>query len=446
MMILDVRTLLFIFTLLNLLTFAVVALLWLQNRKKFQGMGFWLVNYFLQMLAILFIYLRGSIPDGISIFLPNILAFGGLLLLLIGLQRFIGKTYSQIPNLIILGLAIAFQVYFSVMQPELLARSYLLNIGIIIFVAQCIWVLYRGLNSETRKMTLNSVWAFSFLCVVSIARLLETGLSSGSNNDFFKSGSADMVLLILQQLAMVFITFTLILMTNHRMVSAVQHAQEHLRSSEEKFSKAFRSNPQSVAITSARSGLFLEVNGKFLTDIGYSREELIGHSGIKLGLWPDENKRQANAVDILMQNGRVVNYEIEYRTKSGEMRTWILSGEMLEIEGEPCIIWMNVDITEHKRMFKALQESDAFNISLSDNSPYPIIVMNMDTSVRYINPAFEKLIGYSKEEITGLKQPYPWWSPADIKRYLQEGCTRSDLDQYPHEANFFQKKWRGITS
>lgn len=59
---------------------------------------------------------------------------------------------------------------------------------------------------------------------------------------------------------------------------------------------------------------------------------------------------------------------------------------------------------EHK-----IKESEEFGRSLLINSPNPILVVNPDTSIRYINPAMEELTGYSHTETEGIKIPYPWW-------------------------------------
>ena len=88
------------------------------------------------------------------------------------------------------------------------------------------------------------------------------------------------------------------------------------------------------------------------------------------------------------------------------------------------------DITERKRIEKALQESDSFNSSLLEHSPTAIVVYNPDTSVRYVNPFFEKLTGYSSDDVLGLKIPYPW-SVDDaqygaIEKRQREGVKRSE--------------------
>lgn len=66
-------------------------------------------------------------------------------------------------------------------------------------------------------------------------------------------------------------------------------------------------------------------------------------------------------------------------------------------------------IAECKMVEDALKESERFSTSLLENSPDAVIVYNPDSSVRYVNPAFEKITGYNPEEALGTKIPYPWW-------------------------------------
>jgi PAS domain S-box-containing protein len=76
---------------------------------------------------------------------------------------------------------------------------------------------------------------------------------------------------------------------------------------------------------------------------------------------------------------------------------------------------INKDITERKQMTEALKESQEFSTGLLENSPNPISVLNPDTSIRYVNPAFEKLTGFKLAKIAGMKAPYPWWLKEEKK-------------------------------
>jgi PAS domain S-box-containing protein len=74
---------------------------------------------------------------------------------------------------------------------------------------------------------------------------------------------------------------------------------------------------------------------------------------------------------------------------------------------------LNKEIAERKLIEEELQESQRFSSSLLQNSPNPIVVLALDTSVRYVNPAFEKLTGFSLADTLGAKAPHPWWPEED---------------------------------
>jgi PAS domain S-box-containing protein len=80
-----------------------------------------------------------------------------------------------------------------------------------------------------------------------------------------------------------------------------------------------------------------------------------------------------------------------------------------------------------KEVEQALRESEEFSSSLLTNSPNPIVVINPDTSIKYVNPAMEKLIGFSKAELVGTKAPYPWWTEErldEIHRDFEEAILK----------------------
>jgi PAS domain S-box-containing protein len=75
------------------------------------------------------------------------------------------------------------------------------------------------------------------------------------------------------------------------------------------------------------------------------------------------------------------------------------------------------NITNRKQAEIKLSQSEAFNTSLLYDSPNPILVINPDGSIQYLNPALEKLTGYSKDEIMGRPFPPLWWPEDKVKDY-----------------------------
>jgi len=128
-----------------------------------------------------------------------------------------------------------------------------------------------------------------------------------------------------------------------------------VRESEGKFSKAFRASPDAIAITRLRDGLFIEANDNFTTVTGWARDEVINHGANEIGLWARAKDRE-RMLKILKEEGRVHNEEFEFRIKSGEIRIWLFSSELIDIGNDPCLISMTIDITERKRAEEALKQ------------------------------------------------------------------------------------------
>jgi len=114
------------------------------------------------------------------------------------------------------------------------------------------------------------------------------------------------------------------------------------------------------------------------------------------------------------------------------------------------MIEYSLDITERKRAEEALRESEEFRSSLLANSPNPIGVINPDSSLKYVNPALEKLTGFSAAELIGKKAPYPYWTQDTLKKTTIS--FRKAMRQGDQRAEeLFQKKsgerfWVKITS
>jgi PAS domain S-box-containing protein len=175
-------------------------------------------------------------------------------------------------------------------------------------------------------------------------------------------------------------------------VAEQRQAEEALRESEEKFSKAFNASANFVAINRLKDDKFLEVNDSFTRITGYTREEALGRSAIDLNMWTDEDEH-ARMIKIIKENNIIRNQETRIRCKSGEIRTGLYSGEPITISGESCYLHTITDITEQKQSQELLQ-------TVSYSSPLGIYIMQ-DDKLLYTNPQFQRITGYSQPELLG---------------------------------------------
>jgi two-component system sensor histidine kinase/response regulator len=186
----------------------------------------------------------------------------------------------------------------------------------------------------------------------------------------------------------------LYLLINSVDITEQKKAREALKESEEKLSKAFRSSPNSVVISRIKDGRFVEVNDTFAKYIGYTREELIGHSTLELRIWKNPKDRHAMLRE-LKERGRVNDREVNFRLKSGEIRTSLFSAEPINIGGEACLISGSIDITERKKSEMLLK-------TIADSSPIGVYI-EQDGGFKYVNHNLENALGYSVEELLGTK-------------------------------------------
>ncbi|MEG4623386.1 PAS domain S-box protein [Microcoleus sp. w1-18aA5] len=134
---------------------------------------------------------------------------------------------------------------------------------------------------------------------------------------------------------------------NQELETLVEERTAQLRLSEEKFAKAFRSSPNPITITRLNDGRYLEINEAFCQTIGYSAAEILDRTALDLNLWQKIQAR-AELFKMLDEKKIVLNYEFDFRTKTGGLRTGLLSAEIIDIHGETCVISVIQDISDRK--------------------------------------------------------------------------------------------------
>lgn len=134
-----------------------------------------------------------------------------------------------------------------------------------------------------------------------------------------------------------------------------------LRSSRERIEKLFRSSHNPIVVSRLEDGLSYEVNDAYLELFGFAREQVIGHKAVDMRVWEDPLERD-RFVRIMRERGAVREFEARMRKRSGEIIEVRLSAELIDLDGEPCLLVYVTDVTaqrEAERRAEFLATRDA---------------------------------------------------------------------------------------
>jgi PAS domain S-box-containing protein len=126
-----------------------------------------------------------------------------------------------------------------------------------------------------------------------------------------------------------------------------KRAEEALRASEERFSKAFHSAAHPMSISTVADGRYIDVNAASSRASGVPREGMIGKTTAELGFYADPGQF-AKVRELLARDGQFTDLETRLTGRNGT-RTFLLSGALIELGGEACLLTSAIDITERKQ-------------------------------------------------------------------------------------------------
>ncbi|MDT7837106.1 response regulator [Aquabacterium sp. OR-4] len=211
---------------------------------------------------------------------------------------------------------------------------------------------------------------------------------------------------------------------------ARDHAAQTLRQGEQRFRGLFENSPLPQALVSS-DGRVLAVNGRFTEVFGYTRDDAATVDDWARQAYPDPDlrasmaRRRARAVEQAATQGRVggIN-EFPVRCKDGSER--IAVSEIVAI-GDDRLLTLQ-DVTQRVHAERSLRK-----LSLAvEQSPESIVITDLQAHVEYVNEAFVRTTGYSRDEVQGRNL-----------RMLQSGQTPQETYQSMWATLGDGQAWQG---
>lgn len=145
---------------------------------------------------------------------------------------------------------------------------------------------------------------------------------------------------------------------------------------------------------------FIDVNATACARLGYSRDELLQLSLHDINFDPE--KAGAHYRAILAGVGKTGIVESFHQHRNGSIFPVEVGVSMGESGGKPRIVAIARDISERIRARQALRESEQFNRTILNTATDGFIVVDRQGRFLDINPAYCRLIGYTREELLGM--------------------------------------------
>jgi len=187
--------------------------------------------------------------------------------------------------------------------------------------------------------------------------------------------------------------------TKARAEALAERMTASLRSSEQRYGRLFEQSLAGIYRTTP-DGRILECNEALARLFGYeSRQDLLDHSAVALH---ESAKSRQRFLETLRANGTLIAYESRARRKDGTF-FWTLEHVSL-LPGPPEVIEGTiVDISKRKEAEEALRLSRERYRSVIESSRDGLFFFDLATRrVLESNPAFQRMLGYSAEELSAL--------------------------------------------
>jgi PAS domain S-box-containing protein len=128
----------------------------------------------------------------------------------------------------------------------------------------------------------------------------------------------------------------------------LRQSEARLRESEARFSTAFRLSPLNITILRLSDAKFVEANDAFVRWVGLGRDKIIGHDSKELNVWVNLADRESFLAN-LRRDGSLREVECQLRSRRGTVHTLLQSAEVIEINSEPHMLVVGLDITQRKQ-------------------------------------------------------------------------------------------------
>jgi diguanylate cyclase (GGDEF)-like protein/PAS domain S-box-containing protein len=340
---LDIRTIVIILFILNILQLVVFSQFYFVNRT-FAGIRDWFRWCLFSAAGYAVLYIRPDLSESIvfpSAVVTNVLLLIGQMCLYSGILAFLGRKKSGM-FLLCVGVLFASVTLWSVVSDHnvsMRAVAQYLSSAAVFAASGFSLIRYSWKQIRRISFFLAALFYFyaAFLVVRSFAALTVFPVIGVFNPDFLQ-----ILVFIVPYMTAFLWLFGLVSMVNMNLLAMHDEIERHLE-------LVFNTNPDAVMISSYPEGVISDISDGFFRNTGYSRGEIVGSANMTIGLWshPDDIR---SVFEETRKKGFCENRQSVLRRKNGTLIDVVISARIFSLNGVNHIVTVIHDITERKRL------------------------------------------------------------------------------------------------
>ncbi|MCK6390998.1 MAG: response regulator, partial [Azonexus sp.] len=204
-------------------------------------------------------------------------------------------------------------------------------------------------------------------------------------------------------------------------VLGIGHDITQMHELNERFSVAFNASPAAISLTTPEQGIFLDINPKFESLLGYPRCELIGKSTLALELWQDPGARDT-LLHTLQTSGCLKDQLVFWRKQNGDSLPLSLSAEATRIGGKDYILTFILDLSERLRAEAEIHQLQARLSTAFRAAPIAACITRMtDGRLIDVNERLLQDYAWTRDALLGKTtvEAGLWGSPEDRAQMVE---------------------------
>ncbi len=214
-----------------------------------------------------------------------------------------------------------------------------------------------------------------------------------------------------------------------------KQAENSLRESEARFRQLSDAALEGIAISN--NAIFVDGNKRLTTMLGYELAEMVGKPILEF-VAPESRAS--------VQENMAANYEMKYEhfllRKDGSRIPVESHARTIIWNGMPMRVTALLDISERKRAEAAAQESESRYLEMISSMPLGYYRSTHEGRFVEVNPAFCRMVGYSKEELLAMDIPGTlYFAEAEREEPTRLGGFPSTTETYRLKKKDGSKVW-----